>query len=96
MSSVTSINSINSVSSEGSPNGPTRPGRKPSRPDDELAPEELYRRNRRRQRNREAAARIRDKRLKQTSELEVTLQKVGFQSIIVRCGRLVSILVTVE
>ena len=79
VSSVTSINSINSVSSDGSPNATTRPGRKPSRPDDELLPEELYRRNRRRQRNREAAARIRDKRLKQTGELEIILQKVGFQ-----------------
>ena len=76
---MTSINSINSVSSDGSPNATTRPGRKPSRPDDELLPEELYRRNRRRQRNREAAARIRDKRLKQTGELEIILQKVGFQ-----------------
>ena len=76
---MASINSINSVSSDGNPNATSRPGRKPSRPDDELLPEELYRRNRRRQRNREAAARIRDKRLKQTSELEMTLQKVGFQ-----------------
>ena len=74
---MSSVTSVNSVSSEGSPNGPTRPGRKPSRPDDELGPEELYRRNRRRQRNREAAARIRDKRLKQTNELEVTLAKAG-------------------
>ena len=74
---VSSVTSLNSVSSDGSPNGPTRPGRKPSRPDDELGPEELYRRNRRRQRNREAAARIRDKRLKQTNELEVTLAKAG-------------------
>ena len=75
------MTSINSISSDGSPNGPTRPGRKPSRPDEELAPEELYRRNRRRQRNREAAARIRDKRLKQTSELEITLQQIGFQRV---------------
>ena len=74
---MSSVTSLNSVSSDGSPNGPTRPGRKPSRPDDELGPEELYRRNRRRQRNREAAARIRDKRLKQTNELEVTLAKAG-------------------
>ena len=76
MSSVTSINSLNSVNSDtSSTNAQSRPGRKPSRPDEDLGPDELYRRNRRRQRNREAAARIRDKRLSQMNELELKLAK---------------------
>merc|ERR1739848_42977 len=50
--------------------GKRRPGKAPSRPDWDLDPVELDRRERRRERNRIAAARCRNKRLEKVSDLE--------------------------
>jgi regulator of replication initiation timing len=47
-----------------------RPGRLPARPDEELSPVEFERRERRRERNRHAAARCRVRRLQKVSVLE--------------------------
>jgi hypothetical protein len=50
---------------------PGKPGRAPERPDSELSPLELERLNRRRDRNRKAAAKCRQRRMDKISELEL-------------------------
>jgi len=47
-----------------------RPGKEPSLPDNQLSHEELDRRNNRRRRNREAAARVRERRMGKMQHLE--------------------------
>lgn len=51
-----------------------RPGKQPQRRDSELAPEELARVERRRERNRVAASRCRDRRLNKVNELEAQVK----------------------
>merc|ERR1712130_282976 len=51
-------------------NGKRRPGREPTLPDNALSAEELARRNNRRRRNREAAQRVRERRLGKMQMLE--------------------------
>jgi len=52
-----------------------RPGRNPEVPDESLDQIQLERRNRRRERNRLAAARCRDRRLRKVDDLETQLEK---------------------
>lgn len=47
-----------------------RPGKEPSLPDEMLSAEDLYRRNNRRRRNREAAKRVRERRVAKIENLE--------------------------
>ena len=47
-----------------------RPGKEPSLPDEALTPEDLFRRNNRRKRNREAAKRVRERRNAKMEHLE--------------------------
>merc|ERR1712061_221075 len=49
---------------------PSLPGRAPKRPDSQLTTQELEKRNRRRQCNREAAERQRDRRIRKVQNLE--------------------------
>jgi predicted RNase H-like nuclease (RuvC/YqgF family) len=53
-----------------------RPGREPSLPDHELSAEELKRRNNRRRRNREAAKRVRERRMSKMQQLEKQVQEL--------------------
>merc|ERR1712025_80681 len=53
-----------------------RPGRQPKVPDHLLNPDELYRVNRRRERNRQAAARCREKRLTKVEALEKEVEEL--------------------
>merc|ERR1712110_254464 len=55
---------------------PSLPGRAPRRPDSQLTPDELERRNRRRQCNREAANRQRDRRVRKVESLEEQVGKL--------------------
>merc|ERR1711887_145614 len=55
---------------------PSLPGRAPRRPDSQLTPDELERRNRRRQCNREAANRQRDRRVRKVGSLEEQVGKL--------------------
>ena len=54
----------------------SRPGRTPKISDDQLTPTELERRNRRRARNREAAARQRNRRIAKVDQLENQVQEL--------------------
>ena len=56
-----------------------RPGKSPVRPDETLSKLELERRNKRRKRNREAAQRVRDRRVTRTTELQVQLDALSHQ-----------------
>merc|ERR1711939_218881 len=51
-----------------------RPGKEPSLPDSALTTEELDRRNNRRRRNREAAARVRERRMGKMAHLECQVE----------------------
>jgi len=51
-----------------------RPGKEPSLPDSALSTEELDRRNNRRRRNREAAARVRERRMGKMQHLELQVE----------------------
>merc|ERR1712003_600798 len=53
-----------------------RPGRLPARPDSELTPVEFERRERRRERNRHAAARCRDRRLTKVNQLQNSVNEL--------------------
>lgn len=53
-----------------------RPGKRPAKADEELSPEELRRRNKRRLRNREAAQRCRQRRLGQIEMLQNEVEKL--------------------
>jgi hypothetical protein len=53
-----------------------RPGKEPSLPDNALSKEELDRRNNRRRRNREAAARVRDRRTGKMQHLEQQVEEL--------------------
>jgi len=55
-----------------------RPGKEPTLPDAHLTPEELQRRNNRRRRNREAAARVRERRLGKMQKLEEQVEQLKF------------------
>merc|ERR1712187_315785 len=57
-----------------------RPGREPSLPDHELSAEELKRRNNRRRRNREAAKRVRERRMNRMQQLEKEVQELRSDS----------------
>merc|ERR1712110_585791 len=56
--------------------GKRRPGKEPTLPDSALSREELDRRNNRRRRNREAAARVRDRRTGKMKHLENEVQQL--------------------
>merc|ERR1719356_1732653 len=58
---------------------PSLPGRAPKRPDSDLTPAELDRRNKRRARNREAAERQRQRRQHKVLQLEEEIELVKFQ-----------------
>lgn len=53
-----------------------RPGKEPSLPDSALSVDDLERRNNRRRRNREAAARVRERRINKMSLLEKQIQEL--------------------
>ena len=61
-----------------------RPGRDPTMPDEVLSPDELKRRNNRRRRNREAAARVRERRLNKMELLEQQVEDLKREQQILR------------